>query len=72
VATEVSKVTKLAVKSKEAAEMLSISERVLSDLASSREIASVKVGRAVIYDVRELERWLTVKTEQGRFASDEQ
>lgn len=55
-------VRKLAVKPKEAAEMLSISERTLSDLASSKEIRAIKVGRAVIYYIRELERWLAVKS----------
>lgn len=56
--------TKLAVKPKEAAEMLAISERTLASLKASGDIKAIKVGAAVIYSIKELERWLESKIEQ--------
>lgn len=56
---------KLAVKPKEAAEMLAISERTLANLKASGDIKAIKVGAAVIYSIKELERWLESKIEQG-------
>ena len=49
----------LALRAREAARMLGISERALWTLTSSREIPHVRVGKAVLYPVDELKAWLS-------------
>jgi excisionase family DNA binding protein len=49
---------RLALRPKEAAEALGIGERKLWELTNRGEIPHIRVGRAVIYPVAELERWL--------------
>ena len=44
----------LLLRSREAAEALSISERTLWDLTKCGEIACIRIGRAVRYDPRDL------------------
>ena len=51
----------LAVRSKEAAELLSISQRKLWSLTNAGEIPHVKVGRATVYPVDALREWLAAK-----------
>jgi excisionase family DNA binding protein len=43
---------------REAADLLRISERTLFTLTKNREIPSVRVGRGVRYDERDLARWI--------------
>lgn len=49
---------KLAVTAKEAAEMLSISERKLWSLTAAKEIESFRIGRSVRYTVGALENYV--------------
>jgi excisionase family DNA binding protein len=58
-------VRRLLVKPKEAAEMLAISERTLANLKASGDIKAIKVGAAVIYSIKELERWIERKLQEG-------
>lgn len=57
--------SKLAVKAKEAAEMLSISERTLATLTASKQINVARAGKALLYPVKELEAWLERNTNTG-------
>jgi excisionase family DNA binding protein len=43
---------------REAADLLRISERTLFTLTKNHEIPSVRVGRGVRYDERDLARWI--------------
>lgn len=52
----------LALRTREAAEALGISERTLQTLVSTGDIPHVRVGRAVLFPVRELKDWLTAQT----------
>ena len=52
----------LALRTREAAEALGISERTLQSLTSAGEVPHVKLGRANLYPVRELADWLTSRT----------
>ena len=49
----------LALRTREAAEALGISERTLQGLTAAGDIPHVKLGRAVLFPVRELRNWLT-------------
>jgi excisionase family DNA binding protein len=49
----------IALRTREAAAALGISERMLQELASSGEVPVVKIGRANLFPVRELQDWLT-------------
>lgn len=51
----------LALRTREAAAALGISERMLQELASSGDVPVVKVGRANLFPVRELQDWLSSK-----------
>ncbi len=53
----------LALRTREAAEALGISERTLQSLTSAGEIPHFKLGRANLYPVRELADWLTARVE---------
>ena len=48
----------LLVTSREAARILAVSERTLWGLADRGEIPRVRIGRAVRYDVRDLDVWI--------------
>lgn len=48
----------LALRRREAAHVLGISERLLSSLTSQGRIPHLRLGRAVIYPVASLEAWL--------------
>ena len=50
--------TKLAVRQREAAQMLSISLSHLEKLTAAGKIPHAKVGRSVLYDVEDLRAWL--------------
>lgn len=59
----------LAVRSREAARLISLSERSLWSLTSPRgPIRAVRAGRSVLYPVDELRRYLSES--QGGLASD--
>lgn len=49
---------KLLLTSKEASTALGISPRKLWELTAGRQIASVRIGRSVRYDVRDLEAYI--------------
>jgi len=58
---------KLAVPAREAARMLSISERSLWAITSPRgDLPCVRVGRSVRYDIDALRRWLASKQEAAK------
>lgn len=48
----------LALRTKQAAKALGISERLLWELTNRGEIPHVKVGRATLYPVEALKQWL--------------
>lgn len=52
----------LALRTREAAAALGVSERTLQSLVSAGEVPHVRVGRAVLFPVRELRDWLTAQT----------
>jgi len=51
----------LLLRAKDAAQALSISERKLWSLTQSRDIPSVRIGRSVRYDIRDLREWIEYK-----------
>lgn len=55
----------LALRTREAADALGISERMLQTLVSHNDIPHVKLGRATLFPVRELADWLTAHVEAG-------
>ncbi len=62
----------LLITAREAAQLLSISERTLWDITNRGDLRRVKVGRLVRYDPRDLKAWIeSVKVEAG-YGSDEQ
>lgn len=63
------KVSPLLLTSKQAATMLSISERTLYALAKSGEITAVRIGRAVRYDPQDLRAWIERAKEKSEIAS---
>jgi hypothetical protein len=52
----------LSVRSREAAEMLGISERLLARLTKDGDVPIVRLGTAVVYPVAGLKVWLAVNT----------
>lgn len=52
----------LALRTREAADALGISERTLQSLVANSEVPHVRLGRAVLFPVRELQDWLTDQT----------
>jgi len=56
---------KLALRPKEAAKALGIGERKLWAMTNSGELPHARIGRAVIYPVRELQEWLSDQTGKG-------
>jgi excisionase family DNA binding protein len=55
----------LALRPKEAARALGIGERKLWSLTNAGELPHARIGRAVVYPVRELETWLSAQTGKG-------
>ncbi len=57
----------LALRPKAAATAIGISLRLLSTLTREKRIPFLRINRAVVYPVAELQRWLAQKTaEEGR------
>jgi excisionase family DNA binding protein len=56
---------RLALRPKEAAKALGIGERLLWSLTNRGEIPHVWLGKAILYPVAELERWLSEQTAGG-------
>jgi excisionase family DNA binding protein len=52
----------LALRPKDAAGMLGIGARLLWSMTNRGEVPHVRLGRAVLYPVAELERWLAEQT----------
>lgn len=59
------KVSILLVKAKEAATVLSISERKLWELTNRKEIPCIRVGRSVRYSLADLSAWIDRKRTEG-------
>ena len=59
--SETSSVIKLLLTAREAATALSISERKLWELTNRNLIRSVRIGRSVRYDIRDLEAFIAVQ-----------
>ncbi len=55
----------LAYRPAEAAAALGFSKRKLEDLTKQGKVPHARVGRCVLYPVRELEDWLTVQVQGG-------
>jgi excisionase family DNA binding protein len=55
----------LAVCSREAAKMLTISERTLWSLTKARAVPHVRLGRRTVYPVAELKAWLSARVAAG-------
>lgn len=53
----------LALRTREAAAALGISERTLQELTSTGDVPVVKIGRANLYPVKELSEWLSRQTQ---------
>jgi excisionase family DNA binding protein len=54
----------LALRPREAAKALGIGERLLWSMTNRGEIPHIKLGRATLYPVAELERWLSERAAQ--------
>ena len=57
-------VEKLSLRSREAAQALSISERTLWSLCQRNEIPHVKTGRVVLFPIASLKQWLEEQTKR--------
>jgi len=55
----------LALRPPEAAQALGISERLLWDMTKRGEVPHLRMGRAVVYPVAALDRWLAERAEAG-------
>ncbi|MFG0326020.1 MAG: helix-turn-helix domain-containing protein [Phycisphaerales bacterium JB037] len=55
----------IAMRPKEAAKALGICERLLWERTNRGEIPHVRIGRAVVYPVAELERWLAEQSSRS-------
>lgn len=53
---------KLALRSKDAAKAMGISERLLATLVAEDRIPFVRINTAVLFPIRELQDWLTAQT----------
>lgn len=53
---------RLALRPKEAAAALGISERMLWTMTKAKEVPHVRFGRAVVYPVAKLQAWLSEKS----------
>jgi excisionase family DNA binding protein len=50
----------------DAAKYLAISERTLFELTKSDKLAAVRIGRAVRYDIRDIDKFILDFKSQGR------
>lgn len=64
-----SAVPAIALRSRQAAQALSISLSTLERLTKSGEIPVAKIGRCTIYGVDSLKTWLDLQSKGGRHAS---
>lgn len=55
----------LAIRPREAARVLGISERLLWSLTNRGEIPHLKLGRATLYPVDQLQEWLRERARKG-------
>lgn len=55
---------RLAMRPKEAAKALGIGERLLWSMTNRGEIPHLKLGKAVLYPVLELQRWLSERAQK--------
>ncbi len=56
---------RIALRAREAAKALGISPRLLATLVAERRVPHVRVNKALIFPVRELQDWLTGETAKG-------
>jgi excisionase family DNA binding protein len=56
--------TRLALRPREAAQALGIGERLLWSMTNRGEIPHLKLGKAVLYPIGELERWLAERAQK--------
>jgi excisionase family DNA binding protein len=59
---------RLALRPREAAKALSISERTLWSLTKEGRIPHIRIGRAIVYPVDSLRAWLAAKAQEGQHA----
>lgn len=59
---------RLALRPKDAARALGIGERLLWAKTNAGEIPHVRIGKAVLYPIADLERWLSAQAAGGRSA----
>jgi predicted DNA-binding transcriptional regulator AlpA len=62
-------VPRLAMRSRDAARSLGISERLLWGLTQKGEVPCIRLGRAVVYSVDALRRWLDARAQPPPAAS---
>ncbi len=55
----------LALRPREAAKSLGIGERLLWSMTNQRLIPHLRIGKAVVYPVAELQRWLAEQASKG-------
>ena len=58
-------VPKLLLTPEDAAKALSLCERKLSELTSTREIPSIKIGKSRRYSIEALRQWIADKVEES-------
>ena len=58
-------VARLALRPKEAAKALGIGERLLWSMTNQGAIPHLRLGKAILYPVAELERWLAERVAKG-------
>lgn len=61
--------TPLALRTRDAAAALGISERTLQELTATGKVPFVKIGRANLYPVKELSEWLSRQTKNPNSSS---
>jgi len=61
----------LAMRPREAAKALCISERLLWDWTSRGKVPHIRVGKAILYPVDVLRRWLDEQAAVGKGAADD-
>lgn len=64
-AVDIERALQLALRPKEAAKALGISERKLWSMTNCGEIPHVRAGRAVLYPLHELRAWLAARVKGG-------
>lgn len=64
--SQLDQVPRLALRPKDTATALGISERLLWSKTNSGEIPHIRVGKAILYPVASLQRWLDQQVEEDR------